>query len=47
MWPLHRRWRGNHLDQVASRAQFNGAETNGFSHLDALEPYASTVRTDS
>jgi DNA-binding GntR family transcriptional regulator len=33
-----------HLDQVASRAQFNGADFNGFSHLDALEPYASTVR---
>ena len=33
-----------HLDQVAARAQFNGADINGFSHLDALEPYASTVR---
>lgn len=33
-----------HLDQVAARAQFNGADLNGFSHLDALEPYASTVR---
>ena len=33
-----------HLDQVAARAQFNGADFNGFSHLDALEPYASAVR---
>lgn len=33
-----------HLDQVAARAQFNGADFNGFSHLDALEPYASQVR---
>jgi DNA-binding GntR family transcriptional regulator len=33
-----------HLDAVASRAQFSGAEVNGFSHLDALEPYASGVR---
>lgn len=34
-----------HLDQVAERAQFNGADINSFSHLDALEPYASSVRT--
>ncbi|MGR3443373.1 GntR family transcriptional regulator [Thalassococcus profundi] len=33
-----------HLDQVAARAQFNGAEFNSFSHLEALEPYASPVR---
>lgn len=33
-----------HLDQVAERAQFNGSDFNGFSHLDALEPYASAVR---
>lgn len=33
-----------HLDQVASRAQFSGADFNGFSHLDALEPYATSVR---
>ena len=33
-----------HLDSVAARAQFTESGTNGFSHLDALEPYASAVR---
>ena len=36
----------HHLDLVASRAQFNGADFNGFSHLDALEPYASSLRNE-
>ena len=36
----------HHLDLVASRAQFNGAGFNSFSHLDALEPYASTLRNE-
>ena len=36
-----------HLDQVAARAQFNGADFNSFSHLEALEPYASPVREKS
>jgi len=33
-----------HLEAVSARAQFKGAEINGFSYLDALEPYASKVR---
>lgn len=33
-----------HLASVSSRAQFKGAEINGYSYLDALEPYASKVR---
>lgn len=33
-----------HLDSVSSRAQFDTGGKNGFSYLDALEPYASGVR---
>jgi DNA-binding GntR family transcriptional regulator len=36
-----------HLESVSSRAQFKDAEGGRFSHLDALEPYASRVREAS